>query len=81
MVLKHNEPGPKGPMPHGKGLNNTTVKTVVILNNFSLYSIFVCTTDSAAAVVVTTSVLMNVTIIACWYIYIYIYINKNIYSP
>ncbi len=20
MVLRHNEPGPKGPMPHGKGL-------------------------------------------------------------
>jgi hypothetical protein len=20
VVLKHNEPGPKGPMPHGKGL-------------------------------------------------------------
>jgi hypothetical protein len=21
VVLNHNEPGPKGPMPHGKGLN------------------------------------------------------------
>jgi hypothetical protein len=23
VVLNHNEPGPKGPMPHGKGLKNT----------------------------------------------------------
>jgi hypothetical protein len=22
VVLNHNEPGPKGPMPHGKGLNS-----------------------------------------------------------
>jgi hypothetical protein len=24
VVLKHNEPGPKGPMPHGKGLRHTS---------------------------------------------------------